>query len=227
MWSCPPSSRIPSPSRHSGSLTRHSGASRNLWRTVIFTVIPTPPAVIPAQAGIYGVRSYSPSSRLPQPSFRRKPESMAYGHIHHHSGSPPPPVIPAQAGIYRVRSYSPSYRIPSPSRHSGASRNLWRTVIFTIIPDPLPHPSFRRKPESIACGHIHRHTGSPPPAVIPAQAGIYACRPLQPSYRRKPESILAASPNRHSVASPNLSLPPPPAVIPAQAGMTVVGASQC
>ena len=131
-----------------------------------------------------------PSLRLPHPSLRRKPESMAYGHIHRHSASP-------------------SRHSASPHRHSGASRNLWRTVIFTVIPDPLPqpsfrlpHPSFRRKPESMAYGHVHRHSGSPPP-----------------SFRRKPESMLARSPNRHSGASRNLRLPPPPAVIPAQAGI--------
>ena len=156
-----PSFRLPHPSfrrkpesmayghihRHPDSPSRHPGASRNLWRAVIFTVIPTPPAVIPAQAGIYGVRSYSPSFRipsptrhsgasrnlsraviftvipdpLPQPSFRRKPES--------------------------------TLAAPS-SRHTGASRNLSLPPPLTVIPSQariypcrLPPPSFRRKPE--------------------------------------------------------------------------------
>ena len=93
--SYPPSFRPPQPSfrrkpesracdhihRHSDSPSRHSGASRNLCPAVTFTVIPAPPAVIPAQAEIQVVRSYSPSFRLPQPSFRRKPESMLAGSI--------------------------------------------------------------------------------------------------------------------------------------------------
>ena len=65
--------------RHTGSPSRHSGASRNPGRVAISTVIPAPPTVIPAQAGIQGVWPYSPSFRLPQPSFRRKPESMLAG----------------------------------------------------------------------------------------------------------------------------------------------------
>ena len=200
MWSYSTPFRLPSPRRHSGSPNRHSGASRNLWRTVMFTVTPAPPAVIPAQAGIY-------PCRLPQPSFRRKPESMAYGHIHHHSDSP--------------------------SRHPGASRNLWRVVMFTVIPDPLPQPSFRRKPESMAYGHVHRHSGSPPSTVIPAQAGIYGVRSYSPSSRlprRHPGAsrnlwraviftVIPPPPSRHSGASRNLRLPPPPAVIPTQAGI--------
>ena len=48
----------------------------------------------------------------PQPSFRRKPESRAYGHIHRHSGFP--------------------------NRHSGLRRNLGRVVIFTVIPASPP-----------------------------------------------------------------------------------------
>ena len=153
-----------------------------------------------------------PSSRPPQPSFRRKPESMLAG------------------CISACWSYAPSFR--PPNRHSGASRNLClpaalgRAVTFTVIP-PLPNhhsgpptvipapqpssrrkpestshyrqpvarlicpqPSFRRKPESTlagcirACGHIHRHSGPP-----------------QPSFRPPP--------NRHSGASRNLCLPAP------------------
>ena len=150
--------------RHSGPPNRHSGASRNLGRVVICTVIPAPPSVIPAGAGIYGVRSHTPSFRLPHPSFRRKPESMACGHMHRHPG--PPSVIPAQAGS---RACGHIHRHSgSPIRHSGASRNLWRAVICTVIPaqagiqavwsyapsSRLPHPSFRRKPESMLAGSI-------------------------------------------------------------------------
>ena len=183
MWSCPPSSRIPSPSRHSGSPTRHSGASRNLWRTVIFTVIPPPPpvippppAVIPACAGIYGVRSYSPSSRIPSPS--------------RHSGSPTR-HSGASRNLWRTVMFTV---IPAlPRRHSGASPNLCLPAPLTVIPAQagiyacrLPQPSSRRKPESILAASPSRHSASPsrhsgksrnlrlppPPAVIPAQAGI-------------------------------------------------------
>ena len=94
----------------------------------------------------------------------------------------------------------------------------------------LPQPSFRQKPESMPCGNIHRHSGSPnrhsgesrnpgrvvtftvipaPQTVIPAQAGIYALRSrspsfrlLQPSFRRKPESMRCGHTHRHS-DSPN------------------------
>ena len=38
------------------SPNRHSGESRNLCRVVIFTVIPSPPTIIPAKAGIYTLR---------------------------------------------------------------------------------------------------------------------------------------------------------------------------
>ena len=106
---------------------RHCGASRNPGGVVIITVIA-------AQAGIQDVWPYAPSSRLPQPSLRRKPESMACGHMHRHSGlrrNPGgvviPTVIAAQAGIYGVWSHS---------------------------------PSLRRKPASRACGHMHRHCGA-------------------------------------------------------------------
>ena len=204
--------------RHSGSPIRHSGASRNLWRVAICTVNPAPSIVIPAPAGIYGVWPYAPSIRLPQPSFRRKPESMVCGHMHRHSGlrrnlwrAVIRPVIPAQAGIYGAWPYAPSFRRKPESmarghtpRHSGAGWNLWRAAICPVIPAQagiygvrsyapsfrLPQPSFRRKPESRACGHQHRHSGASrnlwrvvistvipaPPAVIPAKAGIYACR---------------------------------------------------
>ena len=172
MWSYAPSFRRQPESRacshmhrHSGSPIRHSGESRNLWRAVTYTVIPAP-------AGIQGLRSHTPSFRLPHPSFRRKPESRACGHIHRHSGSP--------------------------IRHSGESRNLWRAVICTTI--PAPQPPFRRQPASRACGHIHRHSGESRnlwPAVtytvIPACAGIYGVRSYAPSFRRKPESMLAGS----------------------------------
>ena len=166
--------------RQSGSPNRHSGASRNLWRVAIFTVIPAPPSVIPAPpsvipagAGIYGAWPYAPSFRLPQPSFRRKPESMARGHM---------------------------------PRHSGASQNLWRAAICPVIPDP--HPSFRRKPESMARGHMPRHSGASRnlwrvviSSVIPAQAGIQGAWPYapsfrlpHPSFRRQPESMASDRP---------------------------------
>ena len=201
----PALSRIASPSathelRNTDTISHP--AHRLLWCVAISTVIPDP-----------------------QPSFRRKPESRACGHIHRHSGPPSrhsgasrnpcrvaiSTVIPAKAGIQGVWSYLP---------YSGASRNPCRVAISTVIPPPptvipaqpgiqavwsyspsfrLPQPSFRRKPESMACGHIHRH--SAPPTVIPAQAGIYARR-LHHSSRKLRRWI------------------------PAFAGMTVAGASQ-
>ena len=80
-------------------LFRHSGESRNLC---LPAPLPPPPTVIPAKAGIYAVWSYSPSFRLPQPSFRRKPESTRLGDT-----------------------MFPSFQF---SRHSGASRNLRATM---------------------------------------------------------------------------------------------------
>ena len=47
-----------------------------------------------------------------------------------------------------------------PTRHSGASRNLVQHCEPSLRRN-VPHPSFRHKPESRACGHIHRHPGSP------------------------------------------------------------------
>ena len=196
---------------------------------VTFPVIPTPPTVIPAKAGIYGVRSHSPSFGIPQPSFRRKPESRACGIC---------TVIPAQAGIYGVR------HIP---RHSGASRNLWRAA---------HSPSFRRKPESMAYGHImHRHSGASRNlwravtlTVIPAKAGIQGVWSHSPSFRQKPESRAYGHTHRHSGKSRNPRRVVTITVISAQAGiyacrlhynssrsrrripacaeMTVIGASQ-
>ena len=105
-----------------GQMHRHSGASRNLWRMVRCTVIP-------AQAGIYGGWSHSPS-------FRRKPESMADGHIHRHSGESR--NLRATMGFgFRRRGGRPA-QPPRPCghihRHSGESRNLGRMVTFTVIP---------------------------------------------------------------------------------------------
>ena len=129
---------------------------------VIFTVIPAPPTIIPdppsrhsgesrnlraAMDSGFPVIPIFPSFRLPQPSFRRKPESTRRDRLRfsRHSDFP---VIPAKAGIYALRwtPVFPSFRIPQPSfrrkpestrrdglqfshhseffRHSGASRNL-------------------------------------------------------------------------------------------------------
>ena len=146
--------------------------------------------------------SYSPSFRLPQPSLR-PPQPSFRPPTHHsgasrnlclpppcHSGSPavipaPPTVIPANFSSFRRKpesmlAASMSFRLPQPSfrrifRHSGASRNL-------CLPDPCHSAS------------PNRHSGEF--FVIPAQAGIYACRlhvipAPHPSFRRKPESMLA------------------------------------
>ena len=175
--SMPAGSITDSLNRHTASPNRHSGASRNLC------------------PGAFGA---DPVRAAPQPSFRRKPESMPAGPItgspnrhtaspNRHSGasrnlclpasSPPTPtaipalptVIPAKAGIYACR---PHHRLPQPPSH-------------------LPQPLFWRKPESRACGHIHRHYRLPPP-----------------SFRHQPESMACGHIHRHSGApAPYLGRP--------------------
>ena len=108
---------------HSGSPIRHCG--------LIFSSVILNFSVIPAKAGIYACRLHyrlpQPSFRLLQPSFRRKPESMAYGHIHRHYRIPQP-------SFRRKPESMPAGPIAdSLNRHSGASRNLWRTATFTVI----------------------------------------------------------------------------------------------
>ena len=102
---------------------RHSGASRN------------------------PVQHCEPSLHRsnPQPSFRRKPESMPADSItvcpqpsfrppNRHSGASRNPV---------QHCVNHPYAEAAPTRHSGASRNLWRAVTFTVIPA-------RRNPTSAA-----------------------------------------------------------------------------
>ena len=136
-----------SPTVTTVSPNRHSGASRN----------PVQHCVNHPYAKAAPNRHY----RIPQPSFRRKPESRP-GRIR----SRPRPGGP-------------------PNRHSGASRNLGRVV---------NSPSFRHQPEFSATLRTIP-TPKQPPTVIPAKAGIYACRPHcrlpQPSFRLAPESRAA------------------------------------
>ena len=256
--------------RHSGSPHRHSGASRNLWRAVTFTIItgsPQPSFRRKPESRTGRIRS-RPRPGGPPPSFRRKPESRAYGHIHRHPGSPN--RHSSASRNLGARSHSPSFRFSQPSlpalptvipAQAGIQCNIanhpYAEAAPTVIPAKagiharrphcrLPQPSFRRKPESMPAGPIadyfNRHSGASrnpcPPAplpttstVIPAQAGIHACQPHcrlpQPSFRRKPESMPAGlitdSLNRHSGASRNPCLPPPlptpSTVIPVQAGI--------
>ena len=171
MWSHPPSFRPP---------CRHSDSPQPSFRL--------PPTVIPANfssfrlapesmlAASMSSRFPQPSSRFPQPSFRR---------IFRHSGASRNLCLPAPC-----HSGSPSRHPGSPSRHSGASRNL-------CLPPPRHSASPSRHPASPNrhSGEFFRHSGAsrnlclPPPchsgspsrhsgpaAVIPAQAGIYACR---------------------------------------------------
>ena len=174
---------------HPGASLRHSGASRNLGQYCVNHP--------------YAEAAPNRHYRIPQPSFRRKPESMPAASIadspNHHPGasrnpclpapSPSPStVIPAQAGIYACR---PHCR--------------------------LPQPPFRRKPESKACGHLHRHSGFP-------NRHSDASRNLVQHCANHPYAV--ATPNRHSGASRNLWRavtfpvnPTPPTVIPAQAGI--------
>ena len=152
----------------------------------------------------YGVRSYSPSFRLSQPSFRRKPESMACDHIPRHSGSPQPSFRLSQPSFWSKPESMACGHIPrhpgSPNRHSGLRRNL-------CPPTPLPSP-----PTVIPAL----------PTVIPAKAGIYARRPITDSPNRHTDSL-----NRHSGESRNLCLPAPlptpSTVIPAPAGIQARG----
>ena len=135
--------------RHTDSPSRHSGASRNLWRVVTFTVIPTPQAVIPvpqtvipAQAGIYGVWPHYRHTGSP---------SRHTGSPNRHSG--------ASRNLWRVATL-PSYRLPKPSfrlspgrhtgppsRHSGASRNLHAAMDsgFRRNDGPIPKPPKRNR----------------------------------------------------------------------------------
>ena len=104
---------------------RHSGASRNLGRVVTFNVIT-------ACAGIQGVQSRSPPFQLPQPSFRRKPESSAALREPSLRRRGPQPSFrrkPESRECGHIRRHS-----SSPNRHSGASRN-------PCLPAPLPTPS--------------------------------------------------------------------------------------
>ena len=135
--------------------------------------------VIPACAGIQVVWPYSPSYRLPRPSYRR----IIF-------------VIPACAGIYGLCPYPPSSR--RIFRHSGASRNLpaaiFRHSNFPVIPAP-------------AGIYALRFSVIPIFPVIPAPAGIQGVCPYPPSsrlprpsfrldfssFRRKPESMPAGS----------------------------------
>ena len=150
------------------SIHRHSGTSRNLVQHCEPSLrrrspqpsLTDPPTVIPAFAGIqcnianhpYAVAAPNRHYQIPQPSFRRKPESMPAGPIaaspnrhtspfNCHSGEsrnlclpaplpspqtvipPPPTVIPAQAGIQAVKK---PYRQPRQSFQSASltSRNL-------------------------------------------------------------------------------------------------------
>ena len=119
-----------------GHTHRRSGSPQPSFRL--------PPTVIPAQAGIYALRSHSPSSRLPQPSFRRKPEPRACGHIHRHSDSP-------------------NRHSGSPNRHSGASRNPGRVVTLTVIlAPPNCHSGLRRNLCAAMDSGFRRNDGSIP-----------------------------------------------------------------
>ena len=142
---------------------RHSGASRN---PCLPAPLPHPPTVIPAQAGIYGVRSHSPSFGLPQPSFRLAPESSAAlrePSLRRSGPQPsfrrkpesrravtftitpaPPTVIPAQAGIHRKEPLP-----PAPPKFPISHSNL---------------PEYPRRPKS-------GHTSALPLAPTPAIAG--------------------------------------------------------
>ena len=97
----------------------------------------------------------------------------------------PSTVIPAKAGIYACRLH---YRLPQPSYR------------LPQLSPRLPQPSFRRKPESRPCSHIHRHSGPPNPASAAQRLLTFRRKPTSSrrkplssrrkfsSFRRKPES---------------------------------------
>ena len=184
----PPAPAAPRPCghihRHSGSPSRHSGESRNLC-------LPPP---LPQ-----GVRPYSPSFRLPQPSYRLP---------NRHSGASRNLCLPTPLP-QGVRPYSPSFRFPQQSFR-------------------LPQPSFRRKPESMLADSVTAGRAAILRfATVRRTFSLLRCP--YPSFRRKPESMIAGyitvvgdynagfrlpqpsfqRTNRHSGASRNLCLPTP------------------
>ena len=141
-------------------MRRRSGASRNPERVVICTVVP-------AQAGIQSAWSYAPS-------FRRKPESRARGHMHRRSGASRNPervaictVIPAQAGIYLTQ-------LDSGFRRSDGSTP--RPPKLETLPAPPPPFPVR------ALGPAAR----PPKSKIPAKSGQIAPQSLLTNSRSGP-----------------------------------------
>ena len=132
-----------------GPLLSHNISPSPLVHVVICTVIPAPPTVIPAQAGIYVCggtdvgRTNTPCNRhsgasrnlcvqgngrrahqIPPPTvFRLAPESMLAGERASCAPIPPTIVIPAKAGIYVCRETGVGRANTPCNRHSGESRN--------------------------------------------------------------------------------------------------------
>ena len=158
------------------SSTRHSGASRNLS---------CGERRLTGQTTYYGVRTFYPSFRRPQPVIPAqagiwpagsdgspaKPPT-ACGHFTRHSDALNP-VIPAQAGIYPAGSDGPPAKPPTACGHF-------------IRHSSILNPSFRRKPESI----LRRATVNRPNHLL-RRADILP--------------VIPASSTRHSGASRNLS----------------------
>ena len=112
------------------------------------------PAQVPTPAGTTGNCQF-----LPTPSFRRKPESRsaprqspclsatrAGSHAGGNDGElaiPAHPVFPAKAGIQRGLSAN-RLAFPQPAQ----AGTTGRSPIHAPAPNPCPHPSFRRRPES-------------------------------------------------------------------------------
>ena len=153
--------------RHTGPSNRHSGASRNLGRVVICTVIPAPPTVIPAQAGIY-VCGETSVGRANTPYNRHS------GSPNRHSGASRNLCVRRNGRRARQYPLQPSFRRKPESMCAGERASDAPILPTTVIP---------AQARIYACGGTDVGRTNTPTTVIPAQAGIYACR-LHYSSRR-------------------------------------------
>ena len=182
-----------------GPLLSHNIPPSPLVRVAICTVIPAPPTVIPAQAGIY-VCGGTGVGRTNTPYNRHSGASRNLGRVVIYTVIPAPPtVIPAQAGIYVCGGTGVGRTNTPYNRNSGASRNLCvRGNGRRAHQYPL-QPSFRRKPESMCAEERTSGAPTPPATVIPAQAGMTVNMTARPS--PLPLPILGNNCRRHAFSS--------------------------
>ena len=198
----------------------------------------SPPAVIPAQAGICPLRRDNCTGqphrrhpgasrnlsfterRLRQPNPRRHSGASRYlsfterrlrrpNHLERVVKSS---VIPAQAGICPL--WRDGCTSQTTRRHPGASRNL--PFAARRLHQPNHPSSSRRKPEPI----LYRETIAPakPPVVIPAQAGTCPL-PGETIAPAKPPAVIPAQAGIHPLPGETIAPAKPPVVIPACAGI--------